>query len=445
MKFNRVFALLLLTVVLVLPAVFNMCAAGPKKSSLTAEQRKLNLESFEYVWTTIRDKHYDPKLGELDWQAVYDELKPKMEKAKSMSEARAVLKDLISRLKQSHFNIIPLDVYDKLGQPAKYGSWGGVTGIDIRVLDGHALVTSVLKDSPAHKAGVNQGWEVLRIGKKDIPPLLPDIAKEFEGNSWKDLVLSNAVESRLVGKIGLTLNVRFRDGNDKEVELDIPLAEQKGKKFQLGHLPPFYTWIDTETMAGNIGYIAFNAFLDVPRVMPAFNKAMKTFIDTGVNGIVIDIRGNGGGLPGMAMGMCGWLIAEKDLYLGTIYLRNNELKIVVRPRPDTYNGPVAVLVDGLSASCSEIFAGGLKDLGRAHIFGSTTAGAVLPATIEKLANGDGFQYAIADYNSVKGGRLEGVGVVPDKEVYPTREALLQGRDLVLEAAVDWIKKIKNNK
>ena len=147
----------------------------------------------------------------------------------------------------------------------------------------------------------------------------------------------------------------------------------------------------------------------------------------------------------MAMGMAGWFIEEKGRRLGTMYLRDNELKMAVLPRPDIYHGPVAVLIDGLSASCSEIFAGGLKDLGRARIFGSTTAGAVLPSTIEMLPNQDGFQYAFANYRSEKGDVLEGVGVIPDVEVYQTREALLQGKDRVLETALQWIGETKKSK
>ena len=124
--------------------------------------------------------------------------------------------------------------------------------------------------------------------------------------------------------------------------------------------------------------------------------------------------------------------------LGTMYLRNNELKFVVFPRALTYDGPVAVLTDGLSASTSEIFAGGLQDLGRAKIFGTVTAGAALPSIIDRLPNGDGFQYVFANYVSEGGKVLEAAGVMPDVEVELTRESLLVGQDLVMQAAIAWI-------
>jgi len=81
----------------------------------------------------------------------------------------------------------------------------------------------------------------------------------------------------------------------------------------------------------------------------------------------------------------------------------------------------------------------MKDLGRARIFGTRTAGAALPSVFERLPNGDGFQYAIANYISEGGKPLEANGVVPDVEVKLTREALLAGHDPARDAAVDWIK------
>ena len=81
----------------------------------------------------------------------------------------------------------------------------------------------------------------------------------------------------------------------------------------------------------------------------------------------------------------------------------------------------------------------MKDLGRAHVLGTRTAGAALPSAIDRLPNGDGFQHALADYISEGGRPLEGVGVIPDVEVKLTREALLAGRDPVVDAAIEWIR------
>ena len=181
-------------------------------------------------------------------------------------------------------------------------------------------------------------------------------------------------------------------------------------------------------------------FMDPETLSKTLEGAVKGCPDC--RGFVIDLRGNPGGIGGLAMGVAGWFIDRSGLQLGTEYLRGATIKFVVFPRPETFRGPLAVLVDGCSASTAEIFAGGLKDAGRARIFGTRSAGAALPSIIDRLPNGDGFQYAVANYISQGGKALEGNGVVPDVEVKLTREALLAGHDTVVDAALDWIRKQK---
>jgi carboxyl-terminal processing protease len=120
-------------------------------------------------------------------------------------------------------------------------------------------------------------------------------------------------------------------------------------------------------------------------------------------------------------------------------MREGSLNVAVRPRAQAFTGRVAILVDGMTASCGEVFAAGLQDLGRARIFGSRTAGAVLASAIERLPNGDALQFVVADYVSHGGRRLEGVGVVLDVEAPWDRASLLAGKDAALERALEWIR------
>lgn len=163
------------------------CATTPKKPPLTPQQRELNIESFEQVWTTVNDEYWDPQLGGLDWQSVHDELRPKIEQAAAMSEARSILRDMISRLELSHFAIIPAEVYKDLDEPGDKDSQEGATGIDLRVIDGHALVTSVVESSPADQLGVRTGWEVICVGERDIASTLEKLTQELEDDLSKPL------------------------------------------------------------------------------------------------------------------------------------------------------------------------------------------------------------------------------------------------------------------
>jgi carboxyl-terminal processing protease len=435
----RCIALLKMTFPFVAGLALGGCATAAKEPppALTPEQRQVNLESFDYVWTTIRDKHFDPELGGLDWEAIRDELRPQVEQAESMSEARAAMREMIARLGQSHFAIIPAFIYESVDRPGSSGPIDGTAGLDVRVVDGCALVTSVDEGSSAAQAGVRPGWQILRVNQEDLAPRLEAVAEEFAESTYKEAMLASVVQSRLIGSIGETVDVTFSDGQSEPVELELELAERRGRRFQIGTYPPFYVWIETRLIDDSIGYAAFNQFMDPVHVMPVFNKAMASYKEA--DGVVIDLRGNGGGIIGQAMGMAGWFIAEEDRYLGTLHFRDNELKAIINARANAFTGPLAILTDGLSGSASEIFAGGLKDLGRARIFGSRTPGAALPSEIERLPNGDGFQYAFANYISRGGEALEGKGVSPDVPVVPTREALLAGRDLVLESALAWMR------
>ncbi len=419
---------------LAIAAVFLI--AGPLAAALTPEQRQLNIQSFEYVWTTIRDKHWQTKPGGLDWPAVHDEFRPKIEAAESMDAARAVLNQMLSRLHQTHFAIVPGELYSNVA-----GLRGDTTtGIDVRVVGAQVLVTSVDPDSSAFAQGVRPGWEILKIARTELGPVVAKLNQTYAGSSLRDLMLRRAILGRLEGAAGAA-QIEFLDGDGKHVSKTIEPGQPKGELVQFGYLNPIQVWFKSSRVGdGNIGYVAFNAFLDAQRLMTSFGEAVQSCEKC--QGFIVDLRGNPGGIGIMAMGMAGWFIAQPNQMLGTLYMRDTTLRFVVNPRLTTFAGPLAILVDGTSASTSEIMAEGLKDLGRARIFGTRTAAAALPSVFEKLPNGDGFQYAIANYISEGGKPLEGLGVTPDVETSLTRQALLAGKDPALDAAVAWIENRK---
>jgi carboxyl-terminal processing protease len=111
-------------------------------------QKEANIASFDAVWTTIRDRHWEPKPGGLDWNAVRTEYRPKVEAAKSTGEVRDVLREMLGRLKQTHFGIFPSDVYESAGGDGVPAGSASI-GVDIRVLNAEAVVTRVDQGSPA--------------------------------------------------------------------------------------------------------------------------------------------------------------------------------------------------------------------------------------------------------------------------------------------------------
>jgi len=174
-----------------------------------------------------------------------------------------------------------------------------------------------------------------------------------------------------------------------------------------------------------------------------FQKAMDQYRSD--DGIVIDLRGNPGGLAGMIMGLAGHFTSERDT-LGVMRTKQTELKFPANPRlvnaagerVEPYRGPVAILVDGLTGSASECFSGGMQSMGRARVFGQTSMGQALPALFDRLPNGDVLIHAWGDFVTGTGVRIEGRGVIPDQSAPLTRQALLDGHDPALEAALAWI-------
>jgi carboxyl-terminal processing protease len=415
-----------------------VCASGAAlPQTLSPADRQANLDSFEHVWKTVRDKHWDPKLGGLDWQAVHDELRPKEEAATTMEQARAPMSAMLDRLHQTHFAIVPATVYHEMDAP---GSMEGNPGIDVRVIDGQVIVTSVEPDSPAARRGVKPGWRIMRVNGNELEPRLNGIRKQFPNSTLLDIMQTRSVTSRMRGAAGNPVKVDFLDEKDQPVALELDRAQPRGTVARFGNLPPMYFWVESRNLSANVGYVRFSSFFEPETLVKAVQEQVKNCV--GCAGFVIDLRGNPGGIGGLAMGLAGWFTDKGGQQLGTMYMRDSTIKFVIFPRPEPFQGPLAVLVDGCSGSTSEIFAGGLKDLGRARIFGTRSAGAALPSIFERLPNGDGFQYAIANYISQGGKALEGNGVTPDEEVKLTRRSLLDGRDAVLEAALSWIQKQK---
>ena len=409
------------------------------QAPLTPAQRQLNIDSFEVVWKTVRDKHWDPKLNGVDWQAVHDELRPKVEKAATTEEARDVMSDMLSRLKQTHFGIVPSEAYNELdhkGDSESASPSEGDPGLDLRLVDGHALVTFVAPDSPAAAKGVKLGWEILRIEGKELAPGMAKVRAALGSPMMAELVETRSVLQRLEGPLGKTIEVEFLDGDDRKVTLKLGRTGPRGIETVVGTLPPLHFWVEARKVQTDVGYVHFNMFFEPEAVEAAVKKTVAECAEC--KGFVLDLRGNPGGLGAMAMGLAGWFTAKNGLQLGTMYMRTTSIKFAVFPRPEPFRGPLAILVDGCSASTSEIFAGAMQDLKRARIFGTHTAGAALPSMFTKLPDGDGFQYAIANYVSEGGKPLEGVGVTPDEEVKLTRHQLLEGQDPVLDAAVSWI-------
>jgi len=433
-------------------------AAGAVSAATSAPQSQvLNLETFDAAWSIINETHWDAEFNGVDWKAVRQELRPRAAEARSTTELRVVINEMIARLGQSHFALWPRgrvaaprsgDGDRGAGAMANPdGARGGVgdPGFHTVLIDDQFVVARIASGGPAAEAGVQQGWIVLSAAGVDVDTAA---LQPVDGVDRHRLLVQaqRGMDRRLSGAPGGTLDLVLLDGADVKHEIEVRLARPPGELSRFGNMPPIFAHLESRVLAPdvgmNVGVIAFNIWL--PQLMRPFDAAIDTMRQA--DGIILDLRGNPGGVGGMVMGVGGHFV-EEFVALGTMRTRADELKFVANPRRinsrgelvDPFAGPLAILMDRTSASTSEVFAGGLQAIGRARVFGQRSMGAVLPSLMDDLPNGDVLQHAIADFVvSANDVRLEGRGVIPDEEVRITRADLLAGHDPTLEAAVEWV-------
>ncbi len=404
----------------------------------------LPLATFDTAWSIIARTHWDTTYNGVNWTALRDSLRPRAAAAATQGELRAVLQAMVGSLRQSHFDIIPAEVSDVAvgGAEAVEGSRAGQVGLTTRWSEGLLLVTDVEAGSPAARAGVQAGWTVEQIGADTVAARLARLAGSTDP---RRLALSayRLAEGGLRGAPGTSVTVRFRDGAEQAQVRTLDRAPIGGTEVKYGNLPPQLADLSWErrTIDGRrVGVIRFNIWM--PVLGRAFDVAMDSLRDS--DGLVIDIRGNFGGVAGMAMGIGGHMV-DSAVPVGIMTTRAQSMKFTMNPRRVNtanervapFGGPVALVVDALSVSTSEIFAGGLQDLSRVRVFGEQTAGQALPAVAERLPNGDILYHAIADFRGPSGRSMEGDGVIPDEVVRPARAALLRGEDPALDRAAAW--------
>jgi carboxyl-terminal processing protease len=425
--------LLLLVLSSVAPAAAQTQTAVVPVAPATADLRR---ETFEQVWRTVRDKHFDPTLGGLDWNKIHEKYEPQLATIKTDDQLYAMLQNMIGELGQSHFNIVPPTALVEEG--GKGGA--GETGIDLQLIDGEALITRVEPNSPAAAAGIRPGFAVRSIDGKSTAETLQllkeRLAPRKETDELKRLIMSRLILHQINGTSGSNVTLQILDDKDQVREFKLARAEFKGEMSPaFGNFPPQPVEFEAKRIEDSIGYIRFNIWVVLPQ-MERIRTAVRSMSDA--RALIIDLRGNPGGIGGMSQGLAG-MLTDKQFSLGTMKMRAGEQYFPAYPQAQAFTGTVVILTDAGSASTSEVFAAGMQESNRAIVVGERTAGAALPSVFEKLPTGAIFQYAIGDFKTPGGILIEGRGVIPNVPVALTRESLLAGHDAQLDAAISMAK------
>jgi carboxyl-terminal processing protease len=419
---------LVLTLALALSAVPR--AAPPQDQAMS-----LAVASFEDAWQTINETFYDPTFGGVDWAGVRAELLPRARAARSVEEVRGVIREMIDRLGHSHFELLS----DSTALPG-----AGVLAIDIRVMASEVVITRVPRDGSAAAAGLRAGQVLLAID--DATAEMWRRARAGRSSRAQDQRQWEAAYRALYGDDESTAAVKVRDPDGRERTIRVRRDAGAGDLLAFGNVTLRNARLNTaklSTRSGQpVGLIGFTMWMGA--ISEPFAEAVDTF--RGLDGIILDLRGNPGGVMGMIVRFSGHFMSEHTA-LGTMRTRSTpELTFKANPQLATtdgrrvapFAGPLAILVDEQTASTSEIFAGAMQSAGRARVFGRRTMGQALPASTKTLPNGDVLLHVVGDFVTPDGRSLEGRGVVPDEIVPLSIASLASGRDADVDAALSWI-------
>jgi carboxyl-terminal processing protease len=402
-------------------------------AAVSCSTKYRNLQSFETVWKTVNEKHYDPIFGGTDWKALHDHYKPKIAAADNESDFYIQTNRMLFELNLSHLLVA---TQRDLERYVPVLTALGTVGIDVKWMGEEAVITAVRPNSPADKSGLRPGRTVVGIDGKAIKEMVSDeksiLMPPFNRRNRCN-ILSNYILGHIYGRPNTKVTINYGDelGNNKEVSL---IRESRGRAVTVSPvMPPAIIEFESRRLVDDISYIRFNHFAEP--VDTKFIAALKEMNDT--RGMIIDLRAVPGGFFKVLDTMARHLLAEKVL-LYSFKFRDRTLNKVLTPVAEPYTKPVVVLIDERSMSCSELFAGSLQAVNRAVVIGNRSPGYLLGADWKKLLNGGYFMHTILQPLPSDGRIIEDHGVVPDVEINLDRDALFEGRDTQLEAAIGYI-------
>jgi carboxyl-terminal processing protease len=401
------------------------------ETRLTAAERAA---IFDTAWQTVNDNYFDPTFGGKDWQAIGDEYRQKLATVQDDETFWfQVLNPMLFELGVSHLAALPGELANEIDSMT-FAT--GSTGMDVRLLGGVAVVTRVVEGSPADEAGLRPGFVITSVDGWTLEDISanslhtpPDNERNRRGNAVQGM------RAMLYGETGTEVVVEYLDANDQPQRATLQFALRSGSACdQLDpSLPPACAEIEVKRLAGGIGYLHFSGFLSP--ALDGLLQAIERLHDAPA--LIIDLRGNPGGEFPVRKGIASKLVGKPRLFMR--YQRRDGLdEAYLDPVADPYKGKVVILVDELSASSSEEFAGSLQALGRATIVGSQTPGRCLVMNVAPLPNEALLIYPWGQSQTPDGRVLEDSGVVPDIEVALDRKQLLQGVDTQLEAALTYL-------
>jgi len=391
------FALLALAACQTLPSTrLDRLPVTPVIADGSGERAAMNARVYDVATDLVERRFYDPQFGGIAWRAEVDAARAEAVAQPDEAGFYHALGAILSRLDDRHTSALAPSV-NRAVQERRLESIPRF-GLDIVKAGGPDegfYVTRVVAASPAEAAGVRPGWRVISV---DGAPYPQAGAAGLTTRSW---VFSDA------------------EGAERRVDMAaVPMARELAVVVRR---PDGVLWV------------RFDEF-DVATRRYLLDRLKTEFADP-PRAVVVDLRLNRGGVDVEVGRLLSPFFAESRLFAVEDIRHFLDRRLRTRPGSVRFNGPLAVLTSGSSASGAEVFAAAVQEAGRGPIVGARTLGAVVASQLFDLPDGGRLSVGVLALLTGGGVRLEHVGVVPDLPVEATIEDLKQGRDAVLEAAV----------
>lgn len=297
-----------------------------------------------------------------------------------------------------HSAFLDPDIYKELQVETK-GSFGGL-GIEITIRDGILTIVSPIEDTPAFRAGLKAGDRILKI----------------DGQSTKEMSLFEAVK-RMRGKKGTEVVLTIAR-EDLPEPMDVKLIRDIIK----------IRSVKSKLIDNAYGYVRITQFQeDTSEELKKALKNLESQVQTGLKGLVLDLRNNPGGLLDQAVQVADEFLDSGKIVYTDGRMDSQKMEFFAHPQKDKHPYSMIVLVNGGSASASEIVAGALQDQKRAVLLGTTTFGKGSVQTIIPLEDGSGLKLTTAQYFTPSGRSIQAKGIEPDI-VVPEKVRVAQGEE-----------------
>ncbi|MBO8220398.1 carboxyl-terminal processing protease CtpZ [Prochlorococcus marinus] len=378
-SFNKLLTFKILIVVLMI-SVFCTNFLFIEKVDALSDSKQLVLDA----WTLVNEGFYDPeKFDEIQWKRIRQ--KTLQKQIETSEEAYSAIEDMLRPLDDPFTRVLRPKDYELL-KSSNFGS--EINGVGLQLgedEDSNKIkVVSTLGGSPAEEAGITSG----------------SLIEKVDGISSEELGLANTA-SKLRGESGtkVLVEISSESGEIKEVDLErrpVDLRPVRTKRLR----------DDSHT----IGYLRITQFSEsVPKKV---EEALQELKEKEVEGLILDLRNNSGGLVSSGIAVADSLLSEKPVV--ETKDRNGIKDAIISQKETSFDGPMVTLVNKGTASASEILAGSLQDNERSILMGEQTYGKGLIQSLKSLGEDSGIAVTVASYLTPKGNNIQGQGMTPDK-------------------------------